>query len=1495
MNTKQHLTRMRQRNVSRLKELTKEEYEFFYGNIRSSAIAANLIRMLKNGADASTCVGQSMERTLVRLLGYELKPIVLWHADRLSEYPYPQYSQGRTVCGLRSDDPDSEVERLRDMIAELCEIQPIASVPLMLRILQSTADAPLHDENILLRAPYSPYEIAYALDTGDGDAEYSVRYLLSDTTESQRITKELISGVLLSHREELHERITRLPFEKEEELRRALCESVSLCTKTGLCTVLRAIREQNLLRFPHVRHAVAAWLGVDGTDTVIPSVALMEDCLTDPDKCARALESEDALTFLTALWALGCESAALAVDCIQKTILEGSPQKVMAAGSFCLAAALPHLTYRLAADAVRRHHAELSVMAVWLPYVLSKKNGSVENCFASDEELLLYLQALRSLYRTLADKKKSDPPADGLPWRRTSIGKQDVAEAICLAASASENPDVIDSALPYIKECGIQSRSLCLELLTAEIRTHAQRQTVLECIGNREESTRLIAIKKAEAFTLTDNEVIFLENLLRYKSIRIRQAVISHLIRLDDEGVRNSFQRLSRSGKEELRLGAQELAEELTRSGRSSLAQALMPERISVPPFPAKTECSVSPTAEILEEEAFAAYHEIFFRYFPDSEFRFTNGTATRPRAQEDLRSLSAFIHRHRTDSIRCEEGILSLPRCQLLFRSASLDAFPFAPLWDQWYEQNRMTTERLLRARILSLAMDEMPTAVNHRIASFYGEGFDMRCSIPYDGIARHVLRYLTYRIPEKERRALAVSATARLAMDVPSEKLILKDISRKNPLLSSKTAPTDAMLLSEHPQIRELCQALQCENHESIRVLFPLIRAFTTKQARAIEEYARSSQPLQADKLRFLHSPFHENGNASHLHTGSYLIAAYRGAIPESRLYEYLSDPATCKDAIALITEISAHGNASVLQTLLGKKENLTQDDLDLIAYIKGIGETLSLSLMKAELARSRAPSAYSFAVSGIRYLGGAQALAELLAATSANDFVRAAKDDGNGRADNLCRLLSVCAPTESDGVQSLTDALRERRISDERLMEAAFCAPAWCPLISEALRIPDSEAAVCFLRAWMDEPLDTRQKSIVAERTRLTDAEWKSGVFDVAWFRELLQQLGNEAMTQLHLAAERFAKNKKQKNALQCIRAAMGICDIRPIEQSLWKKHATSLLNVYALIPLADEEELVRRYLLLWRLREQNGADVTDIAIRSLAANAGFSHAIRLTLRMEAIHLRESALRFEPKTVENITVSLTIGTDGRAKFTATRDGAVLKALPSHLKRHASVLAMKARKEALDAQYRETVRMIEHAIGHRTAFTVRELADLQGHPVAAPLIRATLFQCGELFGFPCSEGLRDLHGVPLPVAENATAFPAHPIHLRQSELWREHRERLERIQEPHPICQASREAYAAMEYCGERIRLANAMPILAERGWRAAADEGWQKSYPSENLIVRLHVFREASPPDAPGTLTIRSICFIDRKTKATIPSNDVPAVIFSEVMRDIALISR
>ena len=737
-------------------------------------------------------------------------------------------------------------------------------------------------------------------------------------------------------------------------------------------------------------------------------------------------------------------------------------------------------------------------------------------------------------------------------------------------------------------------------------------------------------------------------------------------------------------------------------------------------------------------------------------------------------------------------------------------------------------------------------------------------------------------------------------------------------------------------HPQISRIFFKLSTAFDENLRHRIPVLLNVYERTFSSTAKYmADHGHPVKNRVTLVLNQIYNDASFPSKATAlpgaDTYLYARFFKLISERSLYYHLMSPSFFKNALELVTAVKAMQPAKgdvvssrtfsmynaysirrVYRDFIGQNTDLSSEQLSLVELCRQTAEKIVPVVVNQELLRGDTPTEYSPFVSGIHVLSGMETFVKILSALGRDSLDRTVYYCGSSQSKrgNLSHLLARCVPEEGDNAEKLGKLLQGTDITEKRLIEAALYSPAWIDIIGEHLNLTGFKSACYYFIAHMNERFDEQKKAVIARFTPLSEDELNMGAFDVEWFYSAYDQLGEKTFNLIYDAAKYISDGSKHTRARKYADAALGRLTVKETEAVVKDKRNKDLLMAYAIIPLNGEEDLIHRYLYLQQFlkesrqfgsqRSTSEKKAVEAALRNLAINAGFSDTMRLTLRMETKLVADNRELFYEKEVGEWTFQLLINDQDTPEICCCKNGKQLKSIPATAKKDPYVIRLLDVKKQLTEQYRRTRRMFEQSMEDGAAFTLEEMRQLCENPVVSPIVTKLIFKSEDMLGLFDGVNLYDLHGVILEDQADAKLIVAHPLHLYRSGNWHSFQKYLFDNKISQPFRQVFRELYVktreelgcftSLRYAGNQIQPKKAAACLKERRWVADIEAGLQKIYYQDNIVATIYALADWFTPADIEAPTLEYVAFYDRKTGQALKIDEIPDVIFSEVMRDV-----
>ena len=360
---------------------------------------------------------------------------------------------------------------------------------------------------------------------------------------------------------------------------------------------------------------------------------------------------------------------------------------------------------------------------------------------------------------------------------------------------------------------------------------------------------------------------------------------------------------------------------------------------------------------------------------------------------------------------------------------------------------------------------------------------------------------------------------------------------------------------------------------------------------------------------------------------------------------------------------------------------------------------------------------------------------------------------------------------------------------------------------------------------------------------------------------------------------------------------------------------KQDAIRALGLLPLEPRAPKQDVLARYKVMQEfvrtsrqfgsMRQASEKLAARIAQENLARTAGYPDPIRLQWAMEGLATADLAAGPVIATVKDVTVSLAIDDEGLPEITVKRGEKLLKSPPPEIKKDEAVAELFERKTDLRRSASRMKGSLEQAMCRGDVFSGEDLVELMGNVILKPMLERLVFIGEGIAGYPVGGGkaLRDHAGKVEPIKKTEKLRLAHPVDLLASKAWTSWQRDCFTTERTQPFKQVFRELYVltsqeksdatfSQRYAGHQVNPRQAMALLGGRGWVTAPEQGIFRTFHDEKLVAWLEFLETFYTPAEVEGLTLEKVRFAVRGATEYARLTDVPARVFSEVMRDVDL---
>ena len=607
---------------------------------------------------------------------------------------------------------------------------------------------------------------------------------------------------------------------------------------------------------------------------------------------------------------------------------------------------------------------------------------------------------------------------------------------------------------------------------------------------------------------------------------------------------------------------------------------------------------------------------------------------------------------------------------------------------------------------------------------------------------------------------------------------------------------------------------------------------------------------------------------------------------------------------------------------RNILAKKENKRLVNLnqfmlnEALKIIYNEGRKIVNYLVQNELKRGDSPTIYSKLLHEIDRIEGIDYLVQILQALGKETLDRTSYYWGGDDSKKavLSHLLKVCYPTEKDNSKELAKKLKGTDITEQRLVEVAMYASQWLEIIESYLGWKGLVSGCYYFQAHMSD-VDKNKEGLIAKYTPISIDDLRDGAFDIDWFKSAYKELGEKKFEMLYDSAKYISDGAKHSRARMFADAVNGKLNLKETEKKIEDKRNKDLVASYSLIPLLKDKQkdALHRYQFLQKFlkdskqfgaqRRASEAKAVNISLENLSRNMGYSDVTRLIWNMETALINEMKEYFVPKKLDDVDVYIKIDDLGQSEIIYEKAGKELKSLPTKLKKDKYIEAIKEVHKNLKEQYRRSRKMLEEAMEDGIEFYGYEIENLMTNPVIAPILKSLVFKMGNDLGYYVDKKLKSAKKKSVAVKDDSLLKIAHCFDLFESGEWSAYQKDIFDRELKQPFKQVFRELYVktvdekgrdkSLRYAGHQVQPAKTVALLKTRRWIIDGQEGLEKVYYKKNIIAKIFALADWFSPADIEAPTLEEVQFFDRKTFKPILIDDVPDLIFTEVMRDLDLV--
>lgn len=1453
------------------------------------------------------------------LFGKELAPLFLKAVENLTEYPYTAGYYRRPIRSSNLGSHLDKVCRLMDNFVKYNAFQ----TSLMDFLTQKVPD-------YLDYVSYSDW-LAVTIDNGNLEVIDFVKKLIKGDNSEGRLDYEVFQGIFKSHNEDLYKLTAKLLLaaKLQEGLRQAICESMDCGTVESFLYLLNIIDQHDLIRFSAVKRAVATWTGIgeDHGDRITKKeMAIIKNVLTDPKERKKLLKSKDNVELYLGLWATGFYDENLAVDYVKEILQKGEKHQRLVTSYYVRHLQQDSLKHQMAKEVVSQYSDQMDLVACYFGanmymggvsvYSFNHKHSMVLTDYFKDEnEAKQQFDILKNILENIKKKSVVFKPCI-FPWYGVELKRTEIAEKMGCIAHLTGSDLFVDQMMDYIKLIDTWPRSDMVKLLLGNPATTKQHDAVINLLADRSEDTRSEAYKIASTMKFNDDDYHKLEKMLRYKSGDLRANVLSLLADQHDKNILEMLARLLEDKKVEKRLGGLDIMINIMNDSKRNKIFQKSVDLLTKIKSPTSKEMILINQLKTADQQAHNNLENGFGLYNPDFVTGFSSQTIFEDILKNDLnrenifylndeeifqifKELSEFYneHSHReynvfysNEIVTLNQGFWRIKEGYVMATQDNIKNYPFSELWEEFYTEKIGDFKILYQLYVTFTIGDqffkeEFESKINEITGRNFFKLVNQIKKLPYYNQIRQIISVLHATYLDKQH---VFQSAKVMAMDLIHQ-FDLKEMKIKDSYYNSESEAYETIISTDWFNL--VLYGLKNYNNnqefkESFSILYEIYSLF---------KFNDPEESYQYD-IFLMNLVF-------------FAKAVKTGLIEENEFFKEIFERGHLNEHLELISDFLI---SNFQKHNVGEEEQKT----DYVKYIQEQGKIIIDKVLEIELNRGDSPTFFSKAIYSLQRIEGIDNLVKILMALGKEKLLRSTISYywsvDVTKKSVLSYLLRNCYPSSKDNAQDLKKALEGTDITEIRLIETAMYSSQWIPIIEEYLEWEGMASGCYYFQAHISD-VDKEKEALFAKYTSIPIEDLALGAFDIDWFKSAYNELGEDRFKLLYNASKYISDGSKHSRARRFADAVNGNLTEIEARKTIKEKRDKNMVMGYGLIPLdGGKEDLLKRYQFLQQFlkeskkfgaqRRSSEAKAVDIALENLARNAGYNDVIRLIWQMETELLKDMEKYFSPASVGDITLQIQINDLGQSKIICKKDEKLLKSIPRKWNKENTVLEIREAHNALKDQYGRSKLMLEQAMEDSVTFYQSEMQNLMKNPVIAPLLKSLVMIHNQNLGFFQENGLITANGEKINLKKNDSLKIAHPLDLYKSGQWEFYQQTLFKNQIKQPFKQVFRELYIktddengqlkSLRYAGHQIQPKKTVAVLKGRRWIADYENGLQKVYYKQNIIAKIYAMADWFSPADIEAPTLEWVEFSDRKTFKPISIDEVPDIIFSEVMRDVDL---
>lgn len=1308
------------------------------------------------------------------------------------------------------------------------------------------------------------------------------RDVLLSENNTAVLTRDVIEAVEQSRNRELQDLLVQifLNAKLQEGFRQSVIETADEGQVGFFLRIIDVIEEENLLRYSSIQRGVLTWIGI-GYETVEEKQArfvfsILHQYMHDEQARAQGLHDNNPLCVYLALYCRGVYDVDAAIkEAVE--LLDGSERHIVAS-------ALIYLRLSNHFDALKySYFLDKYSDDEWIKalYISELTRLDLEKILALSKTVHRMFAALNELASGM--KVQQSYTSKGFEWFSVMLYRGNIVTKMFQLVKKCPDISMIEQMLPFVAaHLNNDKLKSFMEEYFIKLAPEIKKSFMVKEIISQNEKLGELIVQAYLEMDLDENDIIELESRLKTKKGNARALIIQVLAAQSEESVKAGINRLSASSSPIIQECARELRQKAALNSDNDV----------------KSEIIVKGKEEgfglYVPFEKFSLPYESHLRFIEKGFFkkkRFCDLSFLQVMTKQEVLDYIALwngrIVKHAADEYEVHGEFRQIGNGRtfypLDYSRHSLDALPLADVWRAYFNEDNLSTDKIFQLRFYLSNMDILITKCFPEDFGIFEITQDDVKNIEYWIQYCKIFQYYFYEYEKQETYREKAAAVIELFNHHSLYKAYSK-MERQGEKVIYALSNADIFMFMNQ------CLRLEDAADDVFKRLFPLV----------YESYIIFNVQLEQQVQGKFKIPV--------------LIlarAVLLGLIPQTTLIENILDTHTTVKEQRYYYRSLCHQLSRAYQLAYFEGKSMYRKPVFSLPEKNGkececLRTTLDLiadTLLPMEATRINDVTKVTEYVKELRVIRGMKHFIAAMHAIENEDLKR--QTYGDERVVVFSNIIRNCYPIEGESAEQL----RCENFPEKRLVEVAMMAPQWVDIVANVLNWDGFKEACYYFIAHMKEYDKEQKKAEIARFTDLNPEDLNDGAFDMAWCQRIHDMLGDKRMQMVYTSAKFLCENSFHVRARKYADACLGKAGKEEFLVQAKEKRNKDALNAYCICPVTDDKDLLERYTYVQQFlkeskkygaqRQASEKRSCEIALMNLARNSRFETVTRLSWMMESRIVHEYDYALKPQSVDDIQVWIEIDEQGQNNICISKNGKKLKSIPAKYKNNEIIADIKNIHSMWTEQYRRSRRMLEQAMEERTCFTSEEIKVIMDNPIVAPMMSKLVLYSNDSFGYYENGELR---GLSATVSFDDEIRIAHPYDLYDKGVWHDYQKDIFARGVVQPFKQIFRELYLKLEdeltnsetkrYTGYQIQPKKAAGALKQRRWNVSYENGLERVYYKENVVVNLYADADWFSPSDIEAPSIDYVSFVSRLDNKPIEIKDIDDVVFSETMRDVDL---